>query len=810
MNNQKAPGRVSDRLFAALVGLGYLFAGLVWVRASDQAGSMLFSSADALTRFQTWKGTGFIAGTAVLVFVLAARGTRSADAVAWPARSGPGLSALLAALVLVTAAPLVLLLGYNLLQQTRGSVEEANTLVRSFAGSTATETQAFLRERQRLADRLARRPLVSAVDRANCDPLLAEITGLQEELRNVTVLDAAGQVVCGAQRGTHVAVTRGQLESQPGGVLSPPQATPGGPVFALTYPMRAPAGELVGGLQLLVTAGSLQRLVTREGPRGLTNTLVTMQGHLLARSPAVPARVGQRMPELVAFVEPLRRGQTSLVARGVDGVERFYALQRVGQSDVVAIAGVEVDQIFGPARNEALRSFGVAGAVLLLAALLIATMVRRIARPMRALSRAAEAVAAGQFDRRAPETGPREVAGVALQFNRMLDRLPALEHALRESEERHRTLLEKLSRNIPGMIFQLRMEPGGRDCLPFVSDGIQRLFEVKPEEAAQDAAAVLRQVHPDDAARVHASLAASRETLGDLALEYRVLLPQRGLRHYLTYAQPERLAGGGALWHGCTVDITALKEAQLALRQANEHLEARVAERTRELATANESLESFSYSVAHDLRAPLQAIEGFSEALPALLERGETERLDRLVQRIAANTAQMSCMIDGLLAVARAGKGQLVEQPVPLDALVAEVLAGLPRPAATVVQVGSLPTVRADAATLRQVWWNLLANAVKFSAQRTPARIEVGCERRVEECVFFVRDNGAGFEQQFAGRLFTAFQRLHEAHEFEGSGIGLALARRIVERHGGRVWAEGRAGEGACFYFSLPAARLVD
>jgi signal transduction histidine kinase len=508
------------------------------------------------------------------------------------------------------------------------------------------------------------------------------------------------------------------------------------------------------------------------------------------------------------FMTTLQRGADRLVARGVDGVERFYALRRVGNSDLVAIAGVDVEETLGPVRTSALRTLGIAGAVLLLAGLLVSAIVRRIATPMKSLALAADAVASGQFQRRAPEAGPREVAGVAAQFNRMLDRLPALEHALRESEARHRTLLEKLSRNIPGMIFQLRVTDAGHASLPFASEGILPMFELLPEQVRDDAAPVFARLYPDDAAAVASALDDSRRALSYLALEFRVLLPGNGLRHYLTYAQPER-ADGCVLWHGCSVDVTPLKRAQQALRLANENLEARVADRTRALAAANESLESFSYSVAHDLRAPLQAIEGFSEALPALLQSADPDRTSRLVRRIVANTAQMGRMIDGLLAVARAGREQLADENVDLAAMVRDVLAELQVPASTRVELGELPIVRADPASLRQVWWNLLANAVKFTGRRDRAHIAIGCERRADALVFSVRDNGAGFDPQFAGRLFTAFQRLHDAHEFEGSGIGLALARRVVESHGGRIWAEGRPGEGASFYFSLPASRAA-
>jgi signal transduction histidine kinase len=454
------------------------------------------------------------------------------------------------------------------------------------------------------------------------------------------------------------------------------------------------------------------------------------------------------------------------------------------------------------------RALGLAAAVLLTASLLIAMLVRRMAAPMRALAQVADAAAAGQFDQRAPEAGPRELAGVAQQFNRMLDRLPVLERELRESEARHRTLLEKLSHNIPGMIFQLRLEADGRSTLPFASDAIERMFEASPQQVRADAGPMFERIHPDDAPVVRSALAEAGAQLAPLAVEYRVLLAGGRVRHYLTYAHPER-DDGGQLWHGCTVDVTTLKQTQLALRQANERLEARVEERTRALAAANELLEGFSYSIAHDLRAPLQAIEGFAEALPELVERADPARLQRLVQRIAANTAQMGRMIDGLLAVARAGKGQLVEERIELAGMVRDVLAELQVPASTQVQVGPLPAVRVDPASLRQVWWNLLANALKFTRRRSDARIEVGSERRGADLVFWVRDNGAGFDPAYAGRLFTAFQRLHEASDYEGTGIGLALARRVVERHGGRIWAEGQPDEGATFWFSLPASRAA-
>ncbi|HSV78815.1 MAG TPA: ATP-binding protein [Ramlibacter sp.] len=800
MNNNKF--RKADRLFAALLSIGYLLAGLVWFGLSDEAGKLLFADPDALARYQTGMAFGFLLASALVVYVLAARGSRLADPFRH-GQAGAGLSALLVGLVLVTAAPLVVLLGYNVLAQTRHKVQDANSLVQGAAGSTSAGAQAFLRERAQLARMLARRPRIQAVDRQHCDPLLAEIAAMHDGLLNVAVLDRAGDLVCAARAGPHVRVAGRDLRT------TAPLLKPSGQLLALTYPVRGKSDELVGSVQLLLATSALDHLVEDGAPSGVTRSLLTSAGEVLAHAPPAPGHLGRQVAEMARHVEGLQHGNESVVARGLDGKERFYAVRRVPGTELVAVAGVEVGQAFGPLRIDALRSFGVAVAALLLASLLITAIVRRIATPMKGLARAAESVSTGQFDQRAPETGPREVAGVAAQFNRMLDRLPVLERELRDSEARHRTLLEKLSHNIPGVIFQLRREPGGHAAFPFCSERVERMFEVTQSQAAADACAMLARIHPDDRQDVDAALAVSAETLGDFVREYRVLLPVGGLRHYLTYAQPELLAAGDVLWHGCTVDVTPLQVAQQALQLANEHLEARVARRTRALAAANESLESFSYSVAHDLRAPLHAIEGFARALPELIARSEPARVERLVQRIAANTAQMGRMIDGLLEVARAGNGRLDERELQFGDMVSNVLTELQLPAAAQVEVAPLPLVRGDPATLRQVWWNLLANAVKFTSHRPQPRIAIGFEREPDELVFWVRDNGAGFDPEYAGRLFAAFQRLHDANEFEGTGIGLALAKRVVERHGGRMWAEGQPDAGATFYFSLPVGRWL-
>jgi PAS domain S-box-containing protein len=261
-------------------------------------------------------------------------------------------------------------------------------------------------------------------------------------------------------------------------------------------------------------------------------------------------------------------------------------------------------------------------------------------------------------------------------------------------------------------------------------------------------------------------------------------------------------ADKGIFFTGILRDITERKQAEEEVRKLNEHLNLRAIE----LETANKELEAFSYSVSHDLRAPLRAVDGFSRIL--LQKHGAALPPDakRYQHLICENAQQMGRLIDDLLSFSRLSRQPLKRQPVDPRHIVDEALQHLSRESdngQAQISVGKLPACQADPALLKQVYVNLISNAIKYSRKRAGARIEIGCKDDNGPPTYFVRDNGVGFEMKYADKLFGVFQRLHRAEEYEGTGVGLAIVQRIVNRHGGRVWADAAIDKGATFYFTL-------
>ncbi len=336
---------------------------------------------------------------------------------------------------------------------------------------------------------------------------------------------------------------------------------------------------------------------------------------------------------------------------------------------------------------------------------------------------------------------------------------------------------------------QLAAEAGAIDQL--VSHGFQAVKQLALEGAAKEE---LREIH---------RLIAEMEMSEQQALQRRIMVSASTTTRTITLlgiGAVLQLVLLAAVYYLIRHDITERRRVAAELQRRGELLEA-----------ANKELESFSYSVSHDLRAPLRHIDGYASLLRKAVTESLNEKAARYLQTISDSAKQMGQLIDDLLVFSRMGRQEMLQATVNLDQLVKTVLYDLRldlqgRQISWTIE--QLPEVPGDPAMLRQVFMNLIANAVKFTSTRPVAKIEIGIDRRLpREIVLYVRDNGVGFDMQYAGKLFGVFQRLHRADEFEGTGIGLANVRRIVHRHGGRTWAEGEPDKGATFYVALPTRR---
>jgi PAS domain S-box-containing protein len=398
-----------------------------------------------------------------------------------------------------------------------------------------------------------------------------------------------------------------------------------------------------------------------------------------------------------------------------------------------------------------------------------------------------------------------EVSGIVAITRDLPAPAPAEEDASAEpapGDREQRVLLEAMATTAPvGMFIS---DVNGR-C-SYVNDRWCRIWGVERAEAA--AGGWIEAVHPDDRSGVIEDIARSIAGKRPFTGEFRVRRPDGSHRWVLSRAVPHLDEAGAVLaLVGTTTDITSRKRTEEEVARLNRELEARVVERTAELQSAIHELESFCYAVSHDLRGPLRSLDGFSHAL--LEEYGD--KLDATgedwLKRLRAGSQRMGHLIDDLLTLSRLGRSQMRSETVDLSAIAADVLEELrcnDRGRRVAVEVEPGCTCTGDPSLLRVVMENLLDNAWKFTSRRYDARIRFASAPEEDgRRVFSVSDNGIGFDNEFGEKLFGMFQRLHPPSEFEGTGIGLANVRRIVERHGGRVWADGRPDAGATFFFTL-------
>lgn len=582
------------------------------------------------------------------------------------------LTAQLLIVTLAVAVPMAGLAAYLIVADRNEARAQAAAAVREIARDVAADAAAFLARSEERARYVAARPAVRAMDPQRCDPLIYDMPLMSAAYSGAVLVDLRGRVLCWSFAEDPAGADYADREWFRAAASSASFQV-GAPLLGrasaeLVVPMTVPvldaAGALSGILLLGVRTREFSRLVTNRAlPGGSALSVVSADGTIIARSLDADYWPGRDAREIPALAAGLAQRDGVSILPGVEGTARLHAFTTMPSTGWLVSAAIPMDAVMA-ASNERMTQSALATGLVFAAVLAAALgLSARIRRPIRSLAAAAHAVARGEYQTRAAESGPAEIAAVAAEFNRM--------------------------------------------------------------------------------ARTRAAV-----------------------------------------------------ESDLARRSA-------------ELEAANKELEAFAYSVSHDLRAPLRAIDGFSQVLIEDYDaRLDDEGRDSL-RRVREASQRMAQLIDDMLKLSRATRGELDIGPVDLSRIAEAVVAELRRSAPDrEVQTVVTPDIRVlgDRRLLGTAMENLLSNAWKFTARAPAARIEFSAVREAGQIVCCVSDNGAGFDMAYAGNLFAPFQRLHRASDFPGNGIGLATVKRVIARLGGTVRAEGAVGQGARFCFSLPDA----
>ncbi|MDD5167278.1 MAG: ATP-binding protein [Syntrophales bacterium] len=565
--------------------------------------------------------------------------------------------------------------------------------------------------------------------------------------------------------------------------------TTGEPVFGISRGIRDDRGTLLGIIFAAIIPEKLDARLAVQRGKGAGFAIVDNKGMLVYRYPAIAATWEERnWLKLHPRIETILKGEEvadgAVAAPYDEGRMRLSAATPVPSIGWAVTAATREEDVTGPIISSISQSALLFLFVALAAFLIAFAFSRKITGPVTALRAHALALGQGETPEPVKINHVREFQDLAEAVNRMAEKVWAREADLRESEERFRTIAETL----PALISLSRSEDS---TIVFTNKAFNEVLGFRKEE-------IIGRKGPD----VY-FYPADREKMIDALKEqgfvnnYQLKIKRSDGRPLwlLSSVQTIIFAGKPAIL-AASIDITERKRAEDALE-----------ERTQQLEDANDELESFTYSVSHDLKAPLRAVDGYSRML--LKKYGTELSADavRMLTVIRSSTERINVLIDDLLSFSRILRNRLSPAEIDMDKLVSEVwdeIRAEHQQRELELKIKELRPGFGDRALIKQVLFNILSNAVKFTKNRKPGIIEISSCTEPGRVVYCLRDNGIGFDMAYYDNLFGVFKRLHGHEEYEGTGVGLAIVQRIIHRHGGQVWAEGQVDKGATFYFTLP------
>ncbi|HSH94021.1 MAG TPA: ATP-binding protein [Roseimicrobium sp.] len=696
------------------------------------------------------------------------------------------------------------------LQQRQLGVTQVKETARQIANLAAARQEGTVRSVHQLLSTLSELPLFQGKDQRTYGLHFANLLKLHPEYTDYGLIETNGALFASAVPGvtptdmsvepcfrqaliSH-AVSSGTLNSDKGNRTS----------LYFTCPVLTPDGVVVRVMYAALNMAQLDQNIDQAGlPAGASLSVLDRGGNVLTRFPK-PKEADAKPPgQEEAMSDMPLKGQEvfeSVDARGSKILYAVLPIDRSRLSGLFVCVGIPRDIAFAGANQLLVQN------LLLLAFVTVAVFVlariyaeKTILTPLNALMQTAGRITSGDLEARTGlAKGASELGRFVQAFDRMAETLQKRQVEITQAEGKFRILVEQ---SIVGIyIIQ-------ENRLVYVNPRLAEIVGRPWEEVTGKD--VLLIIAPEDRRKVSENIQKRLEGVVT-SLHYQLhLLHADGSAVAVEAHGSATSFGGKPAIIGTLMDISERLEAEEEVRRLNRDLEQRVVQRTAQLAAANQELEAFSYSVSHDLRAPLRHVDGFADLLRKHTSSSLDEKGRRLLDTISESAKRMGVLIDDLLSFSRMGRAEFRQSEVDLGLLVKDVLRSMEhdiKDRKVDWQIHPLPVVIGDVAMLRQVFVNLVSNALKYSRTREMARVEVGVMSGDEgETIIYVRDNGVGFDMKYAGKLFGVFQRLHGTNQFEGTGIGLANVRRIIQRHAGRTWAEGQEGEGATFYISFPA-----